>query len=452
MNTKEAAENNFIRLARAYEILSDDKLKRRRYDVLLTEGILEYPDNLNYDWEWVDQKIGLSKTPFQNEHTFWTRGASRTSAYEEAKKFYEAEKQWTWENDTTIQDIKDNPIIIFILIVILCVFCTPRKNSQWLIKGCLAHARKKKFVDNIVKKSKINEGPILGTNNNHHGASRKTSKINVKPSDESVDGHESDDELDVEFVRMDLIILLKEHMSDIISIFSADSIDWRSIDPSMGITAADIVYASGKIDDAETLNMYADCIVRTFPCREPHINDTDSGGQVKEIDESGENEKVLHNILETFIDILDERNVMKLKIANSQCKSKAKLPVVNELKKRTWTSASIECLVKGTNKFQSHRKKWDLVADYMNRILSPDVPLTKLECIQQAQKIHNYLKTEKENSKVTDADARLPRELHSQISEGKEYNSADSNLKLSKENDNSSSVTAWNADQQRGLG
>jgi hypothetical protein len=34
------------------------QVKRKRYDFLLkNEGVLEYPDDLNYRWEWIDQKV-----------------------------------------------------------------------------------------------------------------------------------------------------------------------------------------------------------------------------------------------------------------------------------------------------------------------------------------------------------------------------------------------------------
>jgi hypothetical protein len=35
-----------------------EQIKRKRYDHLLHhEGTLEYPDDLNYQWEWIDQKV-----------------------------------------------------------------------------------------------------------------------------------------------------------------------------------------------------------------------------------------------------------------------------------------------------------------------------------------------------------------------------------------------------------
>jgi hypothetical protein len=51
------------------------KVKRKRYDYILRhDGIVEYPDELNFNWEWIDQKIGIismshrsSSTPQEKE-------------------------------------------------------------------------------------------------------------------------------------------------------------------------------------------------------------------------------------------------------------------------------------------------------------------------------------------------------------------------------------------------
>jgi hypothetical protein len=113
-------------------------------------------------------------------------------------------------------------------------------------------------------------------------------------------------------------------------------------------------------------------------------------------------------MLEHAVHILDERHVHKQEMVEAHLKSKKKSSGDKLFISREWDAATISCLAKGVNKYQSHRKRWDLVTDYMNHILSPTEPFTKPECIQQAQTIQSIQKLQHEHSASVKADARTP--------------------------------------------
>jgi len=421
---KISAEKNFIQLARAYEILSDDKVKRRRYDCLVKEGVMEYPDDINYNWDWVDQKIGLKAMHYRDESAFWARGSRNT--YEDAKKFYEAEEKWSWETDTTLQDMRDNPLALMLMLGTVALFFIPRQTYDKVINMASKLSEKKKLVNSINRSKKVTPTTAKKVDRNRKDEMEKVQKLQ---EEEMLD--EEEEQLErTEMAKMDLIALLQAHIGDItVSVTgkkhvddddskSEANFDWRSVGEGYTISSADVVYVCDRIKDIDMLNEYADCIVEAFPCdeepekeREELINCKDDNVRGKnELHMQGEKtQELLRRILEHVVLILDDRNIQKKKAAEAHVKNKVKSSRATVNPSREWDAAMVSCLAKGVNKYQSHRKRWDLVTDYMNHILSPAEPFTKPECIQQAQAIQNIQKEKQQQGQSSiKLDSRTP--------------------------------------------
>ena len=469
------AENNFVRLARAYEILSDDKVTRRRYDCLLQEGIAEYPDDLHYNWDWVDQKLGLKSMHFHDEDAFWARGGSgrgKKSAYEDAKKFYEAEKKWSWETDTTLQDLKENPWVLLLLLGATALYFVPRETRDKITKRTSVAAEKKKRMETIQRT--VEKNGILNTSKTSSDIkeashrNRKEFREKQKRYEEEAEREvEADEQQKVELARNDLTVLLQAHKEDIIlrTLNNSPAIDWRSIGNECDISNGDIFYACEQIKDMDILNKYADCLVNAFPDND---DEEENSCTEKDNDELTVNRtrQDLQLILEHLILLLDQRHLHKQKMAVAHMKNKVKSCGEKVLLTREWDAATISCLAKGVNKYQSHRKRWELVTDYMNHILSPVEPFTKPECIQQAQNIQNIQKKQhqqQQNSQnvvtytptASKVDARTPVSCtsaslsDSNPSPEKAVNTAPSTQSLATK---SAESAIWSVEQQKQLG
>lgn len=497
------AENNFVRLARAYEILSDDKLTRRRYDCLLQDGIMEYPDDMHYDWDYIDQKLGLKGKNWDEKEAFWARGghgSDRRSAYEDAKKFYEAEKKWSWETDTTLQDMRDNPLVLVLMLGAAVLFFMPRQTIEKVTKMTLKAAEKQKRVDTIQRKVEKTTFTQSGNDKKEGGSkgnrNRKDMLEKQKRDMEAVVEEEKAEEAEkLELARSDVTVLLQTHIEDLILIFSprshssstknsspansmckvdAESIDWGSIGDEYDISNGDILYVCDQIRDLDLLNRYADCLVAAFPGddhSEDSDNDCNNDGDTCNInrDTIDDFRTDLHRILQHVIQVLQERQRHQQKMAAAHMKTKIKSSSKNKiLTNRVWDATTISCLAKGVNKYQSHRKRWDLVADYMNHILSPMEPFTKPECIQQAQHIQQIQSGQNMQKKqqqegippaFSTVDARTPLSSCTAATilkaEGEGLSTKDSTrAPVVAINTSSSSTvsTAWSVEQQKQLG
>lgn len=440
-------------------MLSDDKVKRKRYDCLIKEGVVEYPDDLNYNWDWVDQKIGLKAMHYRDDDMFWARGSR--SSYEDAKKFYEAEEKWSWETDTTLQDLRDNPLLVLLISMAAVVFFIPRHAVDKVVKTLTSNSvDKKKMVD---RSKSVNSGGKITHGGNESKRNRKIDLEKQKKAQEEAEMEEECGENErAELARGDLCALLQAHIADIVLETSAYrvtennvnsnaySIDWRSIGEEYKISNQDVVFVCDQISDIDLLNDYADNIVEAFPGDHTTENDRnsveDSEQRTKRKEELRYHLKV---ILEHVISILHDRNIRKKKMADSLLKSKVKSSQDKVVITREWDAATISCLAKGVNKYQSHRKRWDLVTDYMNHILSPSEPFTKPECIQQAQTIQNIQKEkmqQKNNSSVK-LDSRTPTLETMPLKQ----NSNISGI-VSSDTDTNESSAVWSTEQQQQLG
>jgi hypothetical protein len=407
-------------------VLSDEKVKRRRYDCLIKEGVVEYPDSMNYNWDWIDQKIGLKTMHYRDDdEAFWAKGSSRNSAYEEAKKFYEAEKQWSWETDTTLQDLKENPVVLLLILAAAALFFVPRQMLDKVMKRTVRAGEKKKLVENIQRTAKGGGGGEGAGMKSGIGVSKGNRKEVLERQRRAQEEAEREEEAgameQMELARMDLTALLQAHLGDIILMFAAKSstdsaaaIDWRSIGDERDISNGDILFVCEQIKDIDVLNRYADCLVESFPVDDA-ISEDGAGIDVEKKpvvdkdDDSLEKRNNLQQILEHVILVLHERHEHQQRMAAAHIKNKVKSSGEKVLITRQWDAATISCLAKGVNKYQSHRKRWDLVTDYMNHILSPSDPFTKPECIQQAQVIQNTVQRgQLENHASSKLDARTP--------------------------------------------
>jgi curved DNA-binding protein CbpA len=114
---KKNAESSFIEVAKAYEVLSDPRVKKKRYDYALHQfGELEYQEGR--DWTLIDQKLGIIPMHHRNSDLQPEKKGSRTFSFEEAERLFRETADTNEEQDS--QEEK-SPLYQAILPVVIMV-------------------------------------------------------------------------------------------------------------------------------------------------------------------------------------------------------------------------------------------------------------------------------------------------------------------------------------------
>eukprot|EP01041_Mallomonas_annulata_P002488 gene2488-4841_t len=162
---KSEAQAAFVQLAKAYEVLSDSKVKKRRYDHLLQQGVMDYDESR--DWSYIDQNLGI-KPMHHREGSGSQKKGSRTWSFEEAEKIFESSN----DEDDIPKQSEDMPILYQIALVLsfVTVLATP---FVWSYSKKLA----RKTDNKLSKESFINQAKEVIEKNKLQEINSKESKI-----------------------------------------------------------------------------------------------------------------------------------------------------------------------------------------------------------------------------------------------------------------------------------
>ena len=176
---KLAAQAAFVRLARAYEVVSDSNLKKRRYDYILQEGLVEYEENK--DWSYIDQKLGL-KPMHHRDGTGPQQKGSRTWSFEEAQKMFDDMDK----NDENIPLVDDMPILYQIILALSMIGCILAPFA-WSYFRKLSRKKEndtRKLPLKVSKEAMLSQSKVIEENNNKKNQNNNNNK---KKSDHDKD-------------------------------------------------------------------------------------------------------------------------------------------------------------------------------------------------------------------------------------------------------------------------